>query len=127
MPTESGRVPTAGYDLAKGATVMEIERRQYPRQFKDEAIRLVLEQGYTCGKAGEQLGVPAKTLANWIRPLRKEKRLAQIAVGLQSDDPAALRARIVELEKQLRRAEMEREILKKFSQYASSQMPGGLP
>lgn len=61
---------------------MEIERRQYPRQFKDEAIRLVLEQGYTCGKAGEQLGVPAKTLANWVRPLRKEKRLAQIAVGV---------------------------------------------
>ena len=42
-------------------------------------------------------------------------------------DGPALRARIVELEKQLRRTEMEREILKKFSQYASVQMPGGLP
>ncbi len=106
---------------------MEIERRQYPKQFKDEAIRLVLEQGYTCGKAGLQLGVPAKTLANWVRPLRKERRSREIAVGVQSDDPAALRAEIAELKKQLRRAEMEREILKKFSQYASSQMPGGLP
>jgi transposase len=106
---------------------MEIERRQYSKQFKDEAIRLVLEQGYTCDKAGAQLGVPAKTLANWVRPLRKERRSAQVAVGVANDDPAALRAEIAELKKQLRRAEMEREILKKFSQYASSQMPGGLP
>lgn len=37
----------------------------------------------------------------------------QIAAGVQGDDPAALRARIAELEKQLRRTEMEREILKK--------------
>jgi transposase-like protein len=73
------------------------------------------------------LGVPPKTLANWVRPLRKEQRSGQIAVGVAHDDPAALRARIVELEKQLRRTEMEREILKKFSQYATTQMPGGLP
>jgi transposase len=103
------------------------ERRIYPRQFKDEAIQLVLQQGYTCQRAADQLGVPPKTLANWVRPLRKEQRSSQIAVGVANDDPAALRARIVELEKQLRRTEMEREILKKFSQYASVQMPGGLP
>lgn len=105
---------------------MAIDRRVYPKQFKDEAIQLVLHQGYTCQKAAQQLGVPAKTLANWVRPLRKEKRSAEIAVGVAKDDPSALRARIAELEKQLRRTEMEREILKKFSQYASSQMPGGL-
>lgn len=103
------------------------ERRIYTRQFKDEAIALVLQQGYTCQKAGEQLGVPPKTLANWVRPLRKQERSAQIAIGVANDDPAALRARIAELEKQLRRTEMEREILKKFSQYATTQMPGGLP
>ena len=50
------------------------ERRIYTRQFKDEAIALVLQQGYTCQKAGEQLGVPPKTLANWVRPLRKQER-----------------------------------------------------
>ena len=57
----------------------------------------------------------------------KQERSAQIAIGVANDDPAALRARIAELEKQLRRTEMEREILKKFSQYATTQMPGGLP
>jgi len=90
-----------------------IVRRHYPSEFKAEAIKLVLEQGYSCQQAGKQLDIPPKTLANWVRPQRKRQRSIQIAAGVAVDDPAALRARIVELEKQLRRAEMEREILKK--------------
>ncbi len=35
----------------------------------------------------------------------------------ESDDPKVLKARIVELEARLRRAEMEREILKKATAY----------
>lgn len=94
-----------------------IVRRHYPAEFKAEAVKLVLEQGYSCQQAGKQLGVPSKTLANWVRPQRKQQRSIQIAAGVAVDDPAALRARIVELEKQLRRAEMEREILKKATAY----------
>jgi len=92
-------------------------RKHYPPEFKAQAVSLVLEQGYSCHQAGKQLGIPHKTLANWVRPQRKQQRSAQIAAGVAKDDPAALRARIVELEKQLRRAEMEREILKKATAY----------
>ena len=94
-----------------------VVRKRYPADFKAEAIRLVLEQGYTCSKAGKQLGVPHKTLANWVRPRRKQQQTTAIAEGVLKDDPAALRGRIAELEKQLRRAEMEREILKKATAY----------
>lgn len=96
---------------------MKQERKRYSRAFKDEAIRLVLDHDYSCAKAGEQLGVPIKTLANWVRPHRKRRRSAAIQRGVEQDDPAALRARVAELEKQLRRAEMEREILKKATAY----------
>ena len=92
-------------------------RKQYPAEFKTQAVKLVLQEGYTCGQAGQQLGIPKKTLANWVRPHRHQQRQLQIAAGLQTDDPAALKARIAELEKQLRRAEMEREILKKATAY----------
>ena len=92
-------------------------RKQYSPEFKAEAVKLVLQQHYTCLQAGKQLGVPHKTLANWVRPHRQERRAAQIAAGLKTDDPAALKARIAELEKQLRRTEMEREILKKATAY----------
>ena len=71
--------------------------------------------------------MPPKTLVNWARPHRQENRRKQISVGAEYNDPAALRDQIIDLQKQLRRAEMERDILKKFSQYAASQMPRGLP
>ncbi len=95
----------------------------YTAEFKAEAVRLALEHGYTYGDAGKKLGVPPKSVANWARPLRKGKRLTRMTVGIENNDPAALRAQISELQKQLRRAEMERDILKKFSQYAATQMP----
>ena len=101
-----------------------IEHKQYPQQLKDEAVRLVLEHGYTCQSAGQKLGIPPKTLANWVRPHRKETRLKQIAVGVENDDPAALRARIEELHKQLRRVEMERDFFKKLSMGPSSPPSG---
>ena len=104
-----------------------VPRRQYAGEFKTEAIKLVLEQGYSCQEAGKQLGVPSKTLANWVRPHRQQRQRVEIDSGVARNDPAALQARIAELQKQLRRVEMERDILKKFSMYASSQMPGGLP
>lgn len=85
-------------------------RQQYPAEFKAQAVKLILPEGYTCGQAGQQLGIPKKTLANWVRPHRRQQRQVQIAEGLQTDDPAALKARIADLEKPLRRAEMEREI-----------------
>jgi transposase-like protein len=103
-----------------------VVRRNYPEEFKAEAIRLVTQHGYSCHAASEKLGVPVKTLSSWVRPHRTQDRLKAIAVGVENDDPAALRAQIGELQKQLRRAEMERDILKKFSQYAVTQMPGGL-
>lgn len=98
-------------------------RKQYPKEFKTQAIQLVLQEGYTCGQAGKQLGVPKKTLANWVRPHRKQQQTQQIAKGLETDDPRALRARIAELEKLLRRAEMEREILKKATAYFARENP----
>ena len=105
----------------------KLERRSYPDELKQEAIRLVLESGLSNAQAGAKLGVPHKTVGNWITPLRKAKRLKAIESGMATDDPAALKQENIELRKELARACMERDILKKFSQYAASQMPGGLP
>lgn len=32
-------------------------RKQYPPEFKTQAVKLPLQQGYTCGQAGQQLGL----------------------------------------------------------------------
>lgn len=105
----------------------KVERRIYPDELKQEAIRLVLESGLSSAQAGAKLGVRPKTVGGWVTPLRKAKRLKAIEIGVANDDPAALKQQNLELQKENARLRMERDILKKFSQYAASQMPGGLP
>ncbi len=102
------------------------QQRHYSDELKQEAIRLALDHGMTCHAIGTKLGAPPKTVANWVRPLRRQNRLKQIDAGLAVDDPAAMRAHILELQKENHRLRQERDILKKFSQYAAGQMPGGL-
>lgn len=97
-------------------------RRQYPADFKAEAVKLVLTQGYSCMAAGRQLGIPFQTLARWVQPQRQQRRQATLA-QLDPNDPQVLRARIAQLEAQLRRAEQEREILKKATAYFARENP----
>jgi transposase len=66
-----------------------IERRIYSQELKQEAVRQVMEHGLNCAQAGRKLGVSAKTLANWVRPQRRDNRLKQIVAGVANDDPAA--------------------------------------
>jgi transposase len=84
-------------------------RRTFSPEFKLESAQLVVDQGYTVKAAAEAVGVGKSTLEYWIRKLRQE---------LQGKTPTASaltpeQRRIQELEKQLKRVEMEKEILKK--------------
>ena len=96
-------------------------RKVYSQQFKDEACKLVMEQGYSAAKACKELGVAAHTLDYWLK--KRGHRASVQHVPPESDDPMVLKARIRELEKTLRRSEMEKEILKKATAYFASHSP----
>lgn len=90
--------------------------RRYARELKDQACALVIAEGYDPANAGRQLGIPEMTLRGWLA-----KRNWKGARAMpDTDDPKLLKARIRELEAKLRRAEMEREILKKATAYFAS-------
>lgn len=44
-----------------------IARRQYTKEFKREAVDLVLKQQYTITQAAKSLGVNSNMLARWKR------------------------------------------------------------
>jgi transposase len=91
--------------------------------FKDEACKLVTEQNYEVVTAAKQLGLAEQTLRYWLVRRGWE---GPRAIGLEqeeSDEPTYLKARVRDLEQRLRRAEMEREILKKATAYFASQNP----
>ncbi|MFT5548495.1 MAG: transposase [Candidatus Azotimanducaceae bacterium] len=49
--------------------------KQYPKEFKEEAVALVTEQGYYVPKAAEALGVATKILYRWKENVENKKRL----------------------------------------------------
>jgi transposase len=78
-------------------------RRQYTREFKEEAVRMVLD-GHSVASVCERLGLTNPNLLyNWKRQLVAQG--GTTAVGLES--------RVRELEAELKRVEQERDILKK--------------
>lgn len=88
---------------------MAKKRRTFSPEFKMEAAHLVVDQGYTVRAACDAVGVGKSTMEYWVRQLRQER---------QGETPKASaitpeQRRIQELEKQLRRVEEEKEILKK--------------
>ena len=102
--------------------------KYYSRQFKEEAMDLVRVKGYDAARAARELGVPTTTLnmwlkkAGWVRPPEGTVD-PDAATTAPSEDPARLRARVSELERQVRRLEMEKEILKKATAFFASQSP----
>ncbi|MBB1437549.1 IS3 family transposase [Shewanella sp. SG41-4] len=79
--------------------------KQYPDDFKQEAVALVLEQNYTIVQAAASLGITDKILYNWVA---KHKKLTQ-GDALSVDE----RTELMLLRKENKRLLMEREIPKK--------------
>jgi transposase len=97
----------------------------YTKQFKQQAVRLVTEQDYTPARAARELGMPGSTLLVWLEKSGWVKPEAEGPVS--SDDPIVLQAQVKELRRQVKRLEMEKDILKKATAYFASQNLSGLP
>lgn len=88
---------------------MAKKRRTFSPEFKLEAAQLVLDQGYTIKAAAEAVGVGTSTLEYWLKQLKGERQGKTPTASAITPD----QRKIQELEKRLRRLEMEKEILKK--------------
>jgi len=91
--------------------------RPYTRQFRQQAVNLAIE-GQDPTRTARELGMPHSTLMIWLRKAGWRKPEPEAAVI--SEDPAVLRAQIKELQRQLKRSETEKEILKKATAYFAS-------
>ncbi|MDF1757162.1 MAG: transposase [Legionellaceae bacterium] len=89
-------------------------KKNYTKEFKEEAVSLVLDQGYSVTEAANSLGVTAKVIYNW-----KQKIESQKSGELLSDDE---RIELIKLRKENKRLLMEREIFKKASAFFSKEM-----
>jgi transposase len=81
-------------------------RRQFPPEFKRDAVELVRTSGRPIAQIARELGIYDSTLGNWVRQDRIDRGEQD---GLTSDQQARLR----ELERDNARLRMERDLLKR--------------
>ena len=92
-------------------------RRNYTKEFKADAVGLVVEQGHSSAEVGRRLGVSENNVNRWVRQYRDKNESAS-ADGLTREQ---LEAELKRLRKENKRLEMEREILKKAAAFFANE------
>ncbi|MDF0676354.1 MAG: IS3 family transposase [Nitrospira sp.] len=88
----------------------QVPRQQYTKEFREQAVQLVLEQKLTIPEAARRLTMSGKTLERWVCRARQ----GQLATLGESRRPVTeLEAEVSRLKRDLAEARMERDILKK--------------
>ena len=84
-------------------------RRRFSEEFKDGAVRLVLDDGKTVGAVARELDLTASALSLWVRQARAERTKGKS--GLMQEE----REELTRLRKEVRELRVERDLLKKVS------------
>ena len=50
------------------------KRPNYTKEFKQDAVKLVIEQRYSCPEVGRRLGVAASNVTRWVRQYREDQQ-----------------------------------------------------
>ncbi len=88
---------------------------RYTDEFRMDAVKQVVENGYGVMETAERLGVHHDSLRNWIKKYQSPEALAEAKISESSN------AEIKRLQKELKRVTEERDILKKAAAYFASQ------
>ena len=84
--------------------------KHFKPEFRLEVAQLVVDKGYSVRDAAEAMNVGKSTVDKWARDLKKERGGSSVSSSVPMTPD---QVRIRELEKQLRRSEEEKAILKK--------------
>ena len=87
--------------------------RQYTKEFKEEAVKLVTEQGYSQKRAADTLGINSKNIYRWVNELKGNNISTKVLMPEQEE--------IKRLKKENERLKIEREILKKAAAFFANE------
>jgi transposase len=90
------------------------KNRVYTDEFKQEAVALITEQGYTVIEAAASLGITSKLIYNWKAKLESQKSGQSLNIDERSE--------LALLRKENKQLRLEKEILKKASAFFAKEM-----
>jgi len=88
--------------------------KQYSKEYKEEAVALVRDQGYTVPEAAKSLGIASNILYRWKQHIEDQQQGKVLA----EDE----REELKRLRKEVKNLRMEKEILKKASAFFAKEM-----
>ena len=86
-------------------------KSKFPDEFKEEAVKQVIERGYTPSDVAKRLGISVQSLYKWV------KQYSPSATDRYEAELKEVRRENLKLKADLRRAQEERDILKKAAAY----------
>ena len=99
-----------------------IPQGRYTREFRQEAVKLVMEEKLSLPEVGRRLSLPASTLGYWVKAYKAGK-LGEI--GKMYRPLTEVEMELARTKKELVEVKMERDILKKAAAYfARESLPG---
>lgn len=91
--------------------------RNFTDQFKNDAVKLVTDKGYSCSEVARRLGINHTNVSRWVREYRNQSEPpSKGSISLEELTTENLR-----LKKENKRLLMEREILKKAAAFFANE------
>jgi len=99
-----------------------IPQGRYTKEFREEAVKMVMDGGMSLPEVARRLSLPPSTLGNWVKA-HKAGKLGEI--GKTHRPLTELEMELARVKKELAETKMERDLLKKAAAYfAKESLPG---
>jgi transposase len=90
---------------------MARQKRSYSQEYRDEAVKMVIETSRPIAVVARELGLLDGTLGNWVNAYRKSHPVEEQPLAVPD------RARLKELERENRELRLQNEFLKKAAAF----------
>lgn len=101
--------------------IMGSQRREFSPEYKDEAVKLVVDTGRPVARVARELGLKEQTLGRWVNLFKARQEAGDESLSVSE------RAELMQLRKDVSDLKLDRAFLKKaslfFAQEASDTNP----
>jgi len=94
----------------------------YTKEFREEAVKMVLEQGLSAHEVAQSLSIPKSTITYWVREAKKG-RLS--LVGSAKKALSDTEIELARVKRELAQVKMERDFLRKAAAYFAKEPQSG--
>lgn len=96
-----------------------IPKAIYSKEFREQAVKQVTEEGLSAKEAARRLSLPPSTLANWVK-IAQTGKLGEI--GKTQRPLTEVELELAKTKRELAEVKMERDLLKKAAAYFAGEV-----